>query len=144
METPTTKVNIIQQPGQRPQNRKDLIIDAYLCYLRTIETGDIDKQIQALKNFIITANSEIPESSYSIKKLDEKLTDFLDYEKEYYQANPILIPQQKLTLYPRVKALYDERIRSILMIEYGNIHTLLKEHTAWLFDTIKKETPMIQ
>jgi hypothetical protein len=134
MDQPQTKVTVIQQPGQRPQNRKDLIIDAYISIIKANESGNIEAQIDALHNFIATALPEIPDGAYDQEKVKHLMPDYMEYEKQYFQQHPVILPELRVFQAPSIYRGWRLKYKNILLEEYRQIHRLLKTQTAWHFD----------
>lgn len=140
-EQPTTKVNVIQAAPQKPQNRKDLLIDAEIAYTRAIESGNPKIQIEAIKHFINIANGEISDEKYdSLTRLKEVDLDYTEYERQYFEKNPVLITEMKFAHYYRIREMYWHELLKRWVQEYAKVQALLKEETGWLFDQNKKET----
>lgn len=132
METPTTKVNIIQQAEVKLETKKDLLRLAYLTYLETIKSGGTIQQTKAIINFISAAVAYLPDNVYK----DVEEPNYFEFVEEYFKHINIIVPQQKEGHTKKIEWLFDRKCLSLMEKEYRKIHRLLEKYTH-VFDDKK-------
>ena len=125
METPTTKVNIIQQAEIKLETKKDLLRLAYLTYLETIKTGGTIQQTKAIINFISSAVAYLPDGVYK----DVEEPKYFEFVEEYFKNINIIVPQQKEAHTKKIEWLFERKCLVVMEKEYRTIHKLLEKHT---------------